>query len=171
MRGSHPTETGRGAAGAEDKANEILLSIFRDLNHDDSVNETLPLANRLGKQLDVAAAQLEGEATADPVGVAQMQSDLGWSMNGLGLPQAGDRPVDHGAGTKTARSVGRTRHPTTMSRLALAYQSGGEFDRAVTLAEKYLVLGDEEYSGLGERETILRDRPTRIDALQTCRPL
>ncbi len=70
-----------------DKANEILLSIFRDLNHDDSVNETLPLANRLGKQLDVAAAQLEGEATADPVGVAEMQSDLGWSMNGLGYPK------------------------------------------------------------------------------------
>ena len=43
------------------KANEILMSVFRDLNHDDSVNETLPLANRLGKQLDVAAAQSRGK--------------------------------------------------------------------------------------------------------------
>ena len=75
-----------GRLAQRDKANEILLSIFRDLNHDDSVNETLPLANRLGKQLEAAAAQLEGEAIADPLGVAKMQSDLGWSMLGLGYP-------------------------------------------------------------------------------------
>ncbi len=85
------------------KANEILLSIFRDLNHDDSVNETLPLANRLGKQLDVAAAQLEGEAVADPLGVAEMQSDLGWSMNGLGYPKRAIALLTTALATQTER--------------------------------------------------------------------
>ena len=136
------------------KANEILLSIFRDLNHDDSVNELLPLANRLGKQLDVAAAQLEGEATADPLGVAEMQSDLGWSMNGLGYPKQAIVLLKTALATQTERlGLDASDTLTTMARLAIAHRSGGDFDRAVTLSEQYLVVAKKKY-GPGDHETI-----------------
>jgi eukaryotic-like serine/threonine-protein kinase len=143
-----------GRLAQRDKANEILPSIFRDVNHDDSVNETLPLANRLGKQLDLAAAQLEGEAIADPLGVATMQSDLGWSMNGLGYPKQAIALLSKAMATFTERlGPDNLDTLTNMSRLALAYQSGGEFERAVKLSEQYLVLAKKKF-GLGERETI-----------------
>ena len=137
-----------------DKANEILLAIFADLNPDDSVDEALPLANRLGKQLNKAAAQLEGEAIDDPLGVAQMRSDLGWSMNGLGYPKQAIALLTKALATQTAR-LGPDAEDTlpTMARLAIAYRSGGEFDRAVTLSEQYLFFAKKKF-GPGDRETI-----------------
>ncbi len=136
------------------KSNEILLSIFRDLNHDDSVNETLPLANRLGKQLDIAAAQLEGESTADPLGVADMQSDLGWSMNGLGYPKQAIALLTKALATQTER-LGLDADDTlaTTARLAIAFRASGDFERAVTQSAQYLDLATKKY-GPGHLETI-----------------
>ena len=116
------------------KANEILLSIFRDLNHDDSVNETLPLANRLGKQLDTAAAQLEGDAVDDPVGVARMQAALGGAMHSLGHSKQAITLLTKAAKTQTER-LGPDHMYTiqSMARLAFAYEGAGEFDSSVTL--------------------------------------
>ncbi len=143
-----------GRLAQRDKANEILLSVFSDLNQDDSKNETLPLANRLGKQLDAAAAQLEGDAIADPLGVAEMQSALGWSMNGLGYPKQAIALLTKALASFTERQGPNALDTlTAMSRLAIAYQTGGEFDRAVTLSEKYLVLAKKQF-GPGERDTI-----------------
>ncbi len=108
------------------KANEILLSIFRDLNHDDSVNETLPLANRLGKQLDVAAAQIEGDAVTDPLGVARMQAALGGSMHSLGHSKQAITVLTKAVKTQTER-LGPDHMDTlgSMARLALAYEAQG----------------------------------------------
>ncbi len=137
-----------------DKANEILSSIFTELNPDDSVSEALPLANRLGKQLETAAAQLEGEATADPLGVASMQSDLGWSMNGLGYPKKAIALLTTALATQTAR-LGQDADDTlaTMARLAISHRFGGDFERSVTLSEQYLALASKKF-GTGHRETI-----------------
>src|SRR5262249_5222818 len=68
----------------KDKANEILMSIFQDLNPRRGDKETLPLSARLGKRLDAATAALEGEATDDPLAVAHLQVALANSQHDLG---------------------------------------------------------------------------------------
>jgi eukaryotic-like serine/threonine-protein kinase len=138
-----------------DKANEILLSIFHDVNHDDSVNETLPLANRLGKQLDAAAAQLEGDAVDDPLGVARMQSALGAAMQSLGHSKQAITILTEAVKTQTER-LGPDHMYTlqSMVRLASAHEGAGEFDSSVTLLEKILVLSKKNY-GPDAHDTIL----------------
>ena len=48
-----------------EKANEILGSIFKDLNPREAENDGKPLAAVLGERLDQANAQIEGEAIGD----------------------------------------------------------------------------------------------------------
>ena len=115
----------------------------------------MPLANRLGKQLDVAAAQLEGDAIADPLGVARMQSALGWSMLGLGYPKQAIALLTKANATFTERlGPDHLDSLTSMSRLAYAYQGAGEFDRAVTLSEQVPGHRATKKFGPEERETI-----------------
>ena len=80
--------------GQKDKANEILLSIFRDLDAQGSDIESLPLPARLAQRLDVATAEMVGDATDDPLGVARMQTGPGKGPAQPGLCREGDRP-DH----------------------------------------------------------------------------
>ncbi len=65
-------------------ANEILGSIFEDLNPINGDAEGKPLAARLGERLDRATARIEGQAIGDPVEVARLQLVLGGSQLSLG---------------------------------------------------------------------------------------
>ena len=67
------------------KANEILGSIFKDMNPLNEEKDDKPLLARLGERLDAATAQIEGEAIGDPLTVARMQLTLGQSQLGLGF--------------------------------------------------------------------------------------
>ena len=123
------------------KMNEILGSIFQDLNPENAAKAGKPLSAVLGARLDRATAEIEGEATGDPLAVARMQMTLGASQLGLGYP---DRAI--GLFTKacaTLAAVLGPDHPETltgMNNLALSYHDAGRNDRAMKLREETLAL-------------------------------
>ena len=124
----------------KDKANEILLSIFRDLDTRARFREPAPPGSS-GQRLDVATAELAGDATDDPIGVARMQIDLANAQLSLGYPE---RVID--LCTK-ARATFMAHlgpdHPDTlrsMRLLAAGYLESRSFERAVPLFEETLTL-------------------------------
>jgi len=54
------------------KMNDILGSIFKDLDPKNAQKDGKPLSAVLGERLDRATAEIEGEATGDPLAVARM---------------------------------------------------------------------------------------------------
>jgi eukaryotic-like serine/threonine-protein kinase len=125
----------------KDKANEILLSIFQDLDPRGGDTETPSLSYRLGKRLDIATDALEGEATDDPLGVARLQSALGMSQLALGYAEKAIILLAKARATFTSR-LG-PEHPDTlisMVKLATAYLTDGKLDRALPLFEESLPL-------------------------------
>ena len=83
--------------------NDILGSIFKDLEPEGlPQKDGKPLSAVLGERLDRATAEIEGEATGDPLAVARMQMTLGISHCGLGYP---DRAI--ALFTKAARHLRR----------------------------------------------------------------
>ncbi len=125
----------------KDKANEILLSIFRDLDTQGSDFESLPLPARLAQRLDVATAELAGDATDDPIGVARMQIDLAKAQLSLGYAERAVDLCTKARATFTAH-LGPD-HPDTlrsMRLLAAGYLESRSFDRAVPLFEETLTL-------------------------------
>ncbi len=91
------------------KMNDILGSIFKDLNPQNAQKDGKPLSAVLGERLDRATAEIEGEATGDPLAVARMQMTLGRSQLRPGLPGSGDRAVHQGP--RHLRRPARTRPP------------------------------------------------------------
>ena len=124
-----------------EKANEILGSIFKDLNPKNEEKDGKPLVARLGERLDQATAQIEGEAIGDPLTVARMQNTLGESQLGLGYPEKAITLLTKARATFTAQ-LGPD-HPDTldsMNDLAVGYQDAGKLDRALPLFEETLAL-------------------------------
>jgi len=127
--------------GQKDKANEILLSIFRDLDAQGSDIESLPLPARLAQRLDAATAEIVGDATDDPLGVARMQLALGKAQLGLGYAERAIDLCTRARATFTAH-LGPD-HPDTLSCmrwLATGYQDAGKVDLVVPLFEETLAL-------------------------------
>ncbi len=122
-----------------EKANEILGSIFKDLNPLAAEKEGKPLQALLGERLDQATAQLEGEAIGDPLAVARMQMTLGESQLGLGYPEKAIPLFAKARTTFTARLGPDDRHTlTSMNNLAAGYQAAGKLDLALPLFEETL---------------------------------
>jgi eukaryotic-like serine/threonine-protein kinase len=67
-----------------EKANDILGSIFLDLDPREEEEQGKPLRAMLGERLEQAAAQLDAEAVGDPLTVARLQHTLGTSQRMLG---------------------------------------------------------------------------------------
>ncbi len=131
----------------KNKANEILLAIFGHLDPKDDAEKhprdaagnPAPLSERLGSHLAEAAAELQGEATDDPVGVARMQSALGRAQLGLGNAKQATPLLTRARATLTER-LGPD-HPDTIRatiNLAVAYQDQGAYPRALPLFEEAL---------------------------------
>ena len=125
----------------KDKANEILLSIFRELNPRRGEKETESLSYRLGKRLDVATAELEKEATDDPLGVARMQMALGQAQLDLGNYEQAGALFTKARATFASR-LGPEHSDTLWSigSLAMSYQLAGKLDSALPLMEETLAL-------------------------------
>ena len=122
-----------------EKANEILGSIFKDLNPEAAEREGKPLQALLGERLDQATAQLDGEVIGDPLTVARMQMILGESQSGLGYAQKAILLLIKARTTFTAQ-LGAD-HPdtlTSMNELAWGYQAAGKLDLALPLYEETL---------------------------------
>jgi serine/threonine protein kinase len=128
-----------------EKANEILGSIFKDLNKDlnpyEPEDADKPLAVLLRERLDQAAAMIEGESIGDPVAVARMQTTLGVSQRVLHFPEKAIALLSKARATLTAQ-LGPDHADTlrSMANLAFAYLEAGKSDRALPLFEETLAL-------------------------------
>jgi serine/threonine protein kinase/lipopolysaccharide biosynthesis regulator YciM len=123
------------------KMNDILGSIFQDINPESAARQRKPLSAILGERLDRATAEIEGEATGDPIAVARMQMTLGRSQIGLGYADRAIRLYTKARDTFAA-TLGPD-HPDTlrsMSNLASSYRADGQNDRAIKLHEETLAL-------------------------------
>jgi serine/threonine protein kinase/lipopolysaccharide biosynthesis regulator YciM len=123
------------------KMNDILGSIFKDLNPRNAQNDGKPLSAILGERLERATTEIEGEATGDPLAVARLQMTLGSSQRGLGYPDRAIALLTKARGTLAAR-LGPD-HPDTlksMNNLANSYGDAGQNDRALKLREETLAL-------------------------------
>ena len=121
--------------------NDILGSIFRDLDPENAARDGKPLAAVLGERLERATAEIEGEATGDPLAVARMQMTLGISQRSLGYPDKAIVLLTKARATLDA-ALGPD-HPDTlfsMTNLANGYARAGQNDRALKLREEVLAL-------------------------------
>jgi eukaryotic-like serine/threonine-protein kinase len=127
--------------GQVTKMNDILGSIFKDLDPMNAAKESKPLSAVLGERLDRATAEIEGEATGDPLAVARMQTTLGTSQVGLGYPDRAIALFSRARTTFTAE-LGPDNPETlgSMNNLANSYSVAGEIDRALKLHEETLAL-------------------------------
>ena len=125
--------------GQIEKANEILGSIFEDLNPEIGEKEGKELQVLLGERLDKATALIEGEAIGDPLAVARMQMTLGKSQLGLGNPEKAIRLLAQARTTLTAeRGPDDPETLKCMNNLAGGYRYAAKFDLALPLFEEML---------------------------------
>jgi serine/threonine protein kinase len=132
-------ETAQRRLGQIEKANEILGSIFKDLDPETAEREDKPLQVLLGERLDQATEQLEGEVIGDPLAVARMQLTLGGSQLGLGHAEKAIRLLSKARTTLTTQ-LGPD-HPETlesMSKLAEGYWAAHKLELALPLLEETL---------------------------------
>jgi serine/threonine protein kinase len=117
-----------------EKANEILGSIFKDLNPNTPEIEGKPLQVLLGERLDQATGQLEGEVVGDSLAVARMQVILGHSQGGLGHAQKAILLFSKARATFTAQLGADARETLeTMNYQAMSYHDLNRLDLAVPL--------------------------------------
>jgi serine/threonine protein kinase/uncharacterized protein HemY len=123
------------------KMNDILGSIFQDLDPENAQKNGKPLSAVLGERLDRATAEIEGEATGDPLAVARMQMTLGVSLARLGYPDRAIKLFTKARSTFAA-GLGPDHSDTlrSMNNLANGYNDAGQPDRALKLREETLAL-------------------------------
>jgi serine/threonine protein kinase/lipopolysaccharide biosynthesis regulator YciM len=122
-----------------EKANELLGSVFRDLDPMTEEREGKSVRVLLGERLDRAARELDAEAVGDPRAVARMQVILGKSLRELGHLEQAAVVLEKARGTREAL-LGAD-HPDTLAsknELALLYHRQGKYDRAEPLLQQVL---------------------------------
>ena len=95
-----------------EKGNEIITSIFTELDIRKVKEGTEPLEAVLAERLVKAAGQLEGEAVGDPLVVAGLQDRLGGSLLSLGHPREAIPLFDKARETRQSLLGGD--HPDTL---------------------------------------------------------
>jgi hypothetical protein len=136
------------------KANEIITSIFADLNMRMVKEGTEPLEAVLAQRLVKAAAELEGEAVGDSLVVARLQNRLGVTLLSLGHAKEAI-PLFVKARQTRAAKLGAD-HPETlrcMNNLAGAYHGVGKLDLALPLRKETLKLSKDKL-GADHRDTL-----------------
>lgn len=138
-------------------ANDILGSIFRDLDPWEEAKGDKNLRVRLGQRLDQAAAKLEGEAVGDPLTVARLQLVLGSSRRGLGYPAEAVALLEKAH--QTFCEVLGPDHIDTLQcahTLARAYDTAGQAKRSAALYEVILAK---------RKETLGPDHPDTLHTM------
>jgi non-specific serine/threonine protein kinase/serine/threonine-protein kinase len=122
-----------------DKANEILGSVFSDLDPRNEKKEGKTLRLLLSERLVQAADQLDEEAIGDPPTVARMQKRLAQSLYGLGYPEKAVPLLLKAQATFTGY-LGPDHADTlvTMDNLAVAYRTMGKLQPAIALHRETL---------------------------------
>ena len=119
------------------KMNEILGSIFEDLDVDKGAKEEKPLSALLGERLDVATAALAGESIGDPLAVARMQRTLGKSQTSLDYPAKAVSLLERSVATLTEHlGSDHTETLITLAYLGRAVALTFQHARAVPMQER-----------------------------------
>jgi eukaryotic-like serine/threonine-protein kinase len=145
-----------------EKGNDLLTSIFNDLDPDAETKEGRPLRVILGERLDKATSQLDGEAIGDPLTVAKLQYTLGVTQLGLGYPDKAMQLFEK-ARRIQLEFLGPD-HPDilwTQYNLALAFRDAGHLDKAIplfqlTLDAQKAKLGDDHPATLWTQYNLAR---------------
>jgi serine/threonine protein kinase/tetratricopeptide (TPR) repeat protein len=117
-----------------EKGTEILASVFENLDPTAEQKEAVSLRVLLGRRLSEAVRQLEGEAVADAVVVAKLQTLLGRSLGQLGHYEQAELVLKKAR--RTLEAGLEADHPDTLStrhHLASLYHSQGKYAEAETL--------------------------------------
>lgn len=143
-----------------EKANEILGSVFRDLNPESERNDGEPLRAVLSRRLDQAARELQGDSIGNDLAVARMLVTLARSYQGLGYyPQAAQQFAR--ARAMLASMLGEN-HQETLTcehNLAASQLLAGQFDPAGalihhTLRRRQETLGASHPDTLGSMDLL-----------------
>jgi tetratricopeptide (TPR) repeat protein/tRNA A-37 threonylcarbamoyl transferase component Bud32 len=124
-----------------EKVDDILTSIFQNLDPREIARAERPLQAILVEKLDKVMEQLEGESIGDPLVVAAIQGKFGISLIGLGEPGKAIVLLEKARATLHAQLGGQ--HPETLFvlfHLAQAYHNAGKVNLAVSLQEQTLAL-------------------------------
>ncbi len=166
-------ETALRRLGQIEKGNEILASIFKDLDPAPSENLDASLRILLGERLTKAAAQLDGEAVGDPLMVARLQRTLGESQIGLGYASQALTVLSKSRETYE-RILGRQDPDSLASMLILgkAYHEADRKEEALPLLELAMrlhkdTLGDahpETLRSMSALSSLYRDLGRTSDA-------
>jgi serine/threonine protein kinase len=142
--------------GQVEKANDLLVEIFDDLDPRSEGTGGQTLIQVLVGRLEKAAAQLEGTQVADPLKEARLQIALGKSLLHLGNPRKALELFERSRNTR-AREVGEVDAATldAYSHQAEAYAETGRPADALAMADEVLGLQTQK---LG---------PSHPDTLQT----
>jgi serine/threonine protein kinase/Tfp pilus assembly protein PilF len=122
-----------------EKANEILASVFHDLNPKAEEKGGPDLRVRLGERLEQAARLLQGEAVGDALMVARLQNLLGNSLRELGHYEQAQPLLEKARQTREDR-LGAD-HPDTLdtkNNLAELYYDQGKYERAEAIRQEVL---------------------------------
>jgi serine/threonine protein kinase/tetratricopeptide (TPR) repeat protein len=137
-----------------EKVNEILGSIFQDLDPRAEEREGKPLRVLLGERLDRATRDLDWDVVGDPLAVAKLQLTLGRSQLEWGFPEKAVALYTRARATRTDK-LGPEHADTLFSthELALAYEHAGRMDLAIhlleqTFAAEIVTLGPEHLNTL-----------------------
>ncbi len=117
-----------------EKANELLASIFQDLDPAEIDKQDRPLRAILAEKLDFALEHLEDDSIGDPYYVAVLQRRLGQSLLALGAGKKAIRPLEKSLATH--KSILGLDHPKTLLTLTIlgaAYRTEYDWARALPL--------------------------------------
>lgn len=120
-------------------ANEILGSVFADLEPNANYTEVSDLRNALGDNLNRAIAQLQSTEIGEPQDVASMQSTLGRSLLGLGESADAIEVLEQALATYT-EALGPDHVDTLacMNHLAMGFMAAGRLSEALRMWEQTL---------------------------------
>ncbi len=127
--------------GYAKKGNEILGSVFKNLDPKQNFATVAELRDALKANLSKAVQDLEGTAIGDPLTVAEMQNTLGLSLLGLGAAEQAIPVLKKARETRKA-NLG-AEHPDTLSSmniLAAAFTLTGKPELAMPLLEETVKL-------------------------------
>lgn len=116
------------------QGNDVLTSIFADINLEEAEQQGEPLSAVLGKRLLAASEQLEKTAIGDPLTVAQMQVKLGEGLRTLGHAEPARKILERAHQVLT-RELGADDQATMRCEYfrALEYFSSHDFEAAKSI--------------------------------------
>lgn len=145
------------------KANDLLGSIFENLDPLEIAKHDRPLQAILVEKLDKAVEQLEGESIGDPLVVAKMQKTFGRSLLGLGEGKKAVILLERANATYQALlPPDDPERLSVLNHLALAYERAGNPDKAIPLLEEAYRLWNAHHGPIDEQSIMFMNNLATI---------